>query len=213
MPGIAQYKWRLRTATIAAVMAALTIGVTGVSRLRSQWSINPLSQASHAYNEGRWETAAELARRALTAQRNDPAALRLLARSLARLGRADAAIGIYTRRFDPNRFEPEDYLLLGQAYERRGRVGEAAQTWNRVLDSGQVAPRSIDELARLHLQARRWEEAIPVTELLSRQPGWEARGSMMLGTIRATLNNVPGAAESFRRALAFDPAEVDNSQH
>ena len=34
---------------------------------------------------------------------------------------------------------------------------------------------------------------------------------MMLGTIRVELNNVPGAAESFRRALELDPAEVDKS--
>ena len=35
---------------------------------------------------------------------------------------------------------------------------------------------------------------------------------MMLGTIRVELNNVPGAAESFRRALELDPAEVDKSR-
>ncbi len=34
---------------------------------------------------------------------------------------------------------------------------------------------------------------------------------MMLGTVRAMLNNIPEAAQSFRRALDLDPAEADKS--
>jgi len=192
-------------------LLAVTSSAIGVWYTWSLRSSDPLTRAVHAYDGGHWATAAELARRALNSRRDDPAALRLLARSSARLGRADAAIGIYTRRLDEKAIEAEDHVLLGQAYERRGQVDAAARTWNKVLEAGQVSPRSLDELARLHLQGRRWEQAIAVTERLSRQPGWEARGSMMLGTIRASLNNVPGAALSFRRALDLDPAAVDKS--
>ena len=80
-----------------------------------------------------------------------------------------------------------------------------------MLEAGQVSPHLLEELARLYVQGRRWDEAILATERLSRQPGWEARGSMMLGTIRLELNNVPGAALSFRRALDLDPAVIDKS--
>ncbi len=62
------------------------------------------------------------------------------------------------------------------------------------------------------MQAHQWDDAILAAERLSEQPGWEARGSMMLGTIRVELNNIPGAAESFRRALELDPSEVDRAQ-
>ena len=35
---------------------------------------------------------------------------------------------------------------------------------------------------------------------------------MMLGTIRFDLNNLPGAAESFRRAIKLDPSEINKWQ-
>jgi Flp pilus assembly protein TadD len=172
-----------------------------------------MARGARAYGAGQWADAAKLARDALRVTRDNPAALRLLARSSARLGRADAAIAIYTRRLDGKEIDAEDYLLLGYAYERQRQSDLAATAWNNVLEAGQPAPRILEELARIHLKARRFEDAIPLTERLSRQAGWEARGSMMLGTARAALNNVPGAAASFRQALSFNPAEVDNAQH
>jgi len=211
MPGIAQRKRYFRGVAIGAALLAVTACAVGLWYARSRTMTDPLSRAAHAYDAGHWASAVELARRALNIRHDDPAALRLLARSSARLGLDDTAIAIYSRRLDGKAIEAEDYVLLGQAHQRRGQLDAAARAWNKVLEAGQVSPRSLDELARLHVQGRRFEAAIPVTERLSLQPGWEARGSMMLGTIRAKLNDVPGAAESFHRALGLDSAEVDNS--
>ncbi len=122
-------------------------------------------------------------------------------------------MAIYQRRLDEKGLEAEDHLLLGQLYERQGRADAAARAWKKVLEADQVSPDSLDELARLSIQGRRWDEAILVTERLRRQPGWEAHGSMMLGTIRVELNNVPSAAELFRRALDLDPTVVDKSHN
>jgi predicted CXXCH cytochrome family protein len=122
-------------------------------------------------------------------------------------------MAIYERRLDEKRLEPEDHLLVGSLHQRRGQTDAAARAWKKVLEAGEVSPHVLEELARLCVMGHRWEEAIPATERLIAKPGWEARGAMLLGTIRAALNNVPGAAKSFRRALELDPAEVDNSQN
>ncbi len=169
------------------------------------------SRATHAYSGGQWAAAAELARQTLAVRKDDPAALRLLARASARLGRDDTAKAIYQRRLDEKGLEAEDFLLLGLMLQREGRADGAARAWKKVLEAGEVSPPSLEELARLCVQGRRWDEAIPAAERLSRQPGWEARGLLMLGTIRVELNNMPDAAELFRRALDLDPAVVDTS--
>jgi predicted CXXCH cytochrome family protein len=202
----------LRRIVIAAVSLAISAGAIGIWYA---WSLRPkgaLARAAQAYNNRQWASAADLARQALKMRRDDPAALKLLARSSARLGRADIAIAIYTRSLDPKAIEAEDDLLLGQALERRGQLDRALATWNKLLEPGRAAPHWLDELARLHIQAQRWEQAIAAAEQLGRQPGWEARGLMLLGTIRAALYNPPDAALSFRRAMELDPAEIDNSQ-
>jgi len=211
MAGILRRLRQIRRGAIVAalsVVAACAFGLWLAGRLRV---IDPLARAARAYDEGNWATAAELARRALDNRPEDRAALRLLARSSARLGRDDTAIAIYSRRLDEKAIEGEDYVLLGQALAHRGQTVLAAKAWSSALEASQESPKSLDELARMHVQGRRFEAAIPVAERLSQQPGWEARGSMMLGTIRAKLGDVPGAAESFRRALSFDAAEVDQS--
>jgi predicted CXXCH cytochrome family protein len=211
MAGIARGKRFLRILAIGAALLAASVCALGLWNARSRAITDPLSRASHAYGQGQWAKTAELAREALKVHKDDPAALRLLARSWARLGRDNAAIAVYQRRLDEKALEAEDHLLLGLIHDRHGQGDASARAWNQVTGASQVSPRLLEELARLHLQGRRWEEAIAVAERLSRQPGWEARGLMMLGTIRSRLNNISGAAECFRRALLLDPAEVDQS--
>ncbi len=211
-------------------MAVIVHGRRGFSRVATSvvvllvlvglvWSVNearlrvgdPLSRAKGAYGQGSWSQAADEAREALKRRPDDPDALRILARSWVRLGRDDAALAIYSRRLAEGEIEAEDDLLLGMLYERRGKKEEALRTWEKLLEEVDVSGQTLDELARLHLKGHRREEAARVVERLGRQKGWEARSAMMLGTIRAGLNDVPGAAESFHRAISLDPAEVDRS--
>ena len=56
------------------------------------------------------------------------------------------------------------------------------------------------------------DQAALAAERLRKQPGWESRADLMLGTIRVAVRDVPGAAESFRRALGLDPKEIDNTR-
>jgi tetratricopeptide (TPR) repeat protein len=203
-------RWRRVVAIAVAVLVptSLAIGLWYVLIFKSP---NLLSRAARAYAEHDWAAAAELSRQVLSQRKEDAGATRLLARSSARLGRDDAAIAIYTRRLDAPKIEAEDHFLIGLAYERRGNTRAAATAWNKLLEADHVSPQLLEELARHHLQAHRSEEAIRVAERLSLERGWEARGLMMLGTIRAALKDVSGAAELFRQAIARDPTEVDKS--
>src|SRR5262249_7384611 len=137
--------------------------------------------------------------------------LRLLARSSARLGRDETALAIYSRRLDERTLEGEDHVLIGRLLDHQGKPDEAARAWKKALASSNISARALDELARVRLQRGQHEEAAQLAERLSRQPGWEAPGSLMLGSIRVALNDISGAAESFRRALELSPSEVDRS--
>jgi tetratricopeptide (TPR) repeat protein len=198
---------------VAIGASLLTVGALAMGwYVRSRRAADPLAKASAAYAKGEWSTAAELARSALIERKDDPAALRLLARSSVRLGRDDLAVAIYTRRLDDKVIETPDYFLLGLAQERQGHAEAAARAWKKVVDASHVDPGSLEELARLHLRSRRLEEAVEAALLLSRQPGREARGWMILGTIKAAIQDVPGASESFVRAIRRDPSELDQSR-
>ena len=201
----------LQAVAIGAGLLVVTASAFGLWYVRSRAATAPLAQASAAYERGDWTTAAELARRAVRIRRDDPAALRLLARSSARLGHDDVAIAIYTRRALASAMQPEDDFLLGLAYQRRGQPDAAARAWNKAVESDGLAPPLLEELARHYLRDQHLDEALRVTERLSRKPGWEARGLMMLGTVRAALTDAAGAVQSFRRAIELDPTEVDKT--
>jgi tetratricopeptide (TPR) repeat protein len=209
MPGADQGERRVR-GVVVWVVILLTIAacIAGAWFAVSRRTTDTLERAN---DQGRWDDAARLARDSLKIRGDDPAALRVLARAQAHLGRDGAALAIYERRLDPTQLQADDHLLIGQILESRGQHEKAASAWEKVLQAGETPPRVLDELARIHMQASRAEEAAPVAERLSQQPGWQAKGSIMLGGIRAALNDVPGAAESFRRALDVDPAEIDRS--
>ena len=100
---------------------------------------------------------------------------------------------------------------IGLIDQRHGRPDAAATAWRKAIEAADVSPSQLEELARYCVQGRHFDEAILATERLSRQPGWESRGVIMLGTIRLELNNVPEAARLFRRALDLDPAVIDTS--
>ena len=204
-------KGRLRGVGIGAAVLAAALGVAGVVAAWPRHTADRMAQAGRAYDRGEWAVAVRMARQALKARPDDPLALRLLARSSAQLGQDDLALAIYSRRLGEKTMEAEDHALMGLALQRRGQTDPAFRAWDQALEGGPISPWSLDEMARHYLHARRQEEAAGVAERLSRLPGWEAQGSMMLGTTRAALNDVAGAAESFRRALSVDAQEIDRS--
>jgi predicted negative regulator of RcsB-dependent stress response len=176
-----------------------------------------LEAASAAYARGDWNGAETLARAWLKAHTGDPIATRLVARSAAWLGLDDSAL-IHYHLLDEARVEPEDRALLGRVYLRIGRIEAALESWDGAIGQDgdpagrQISPALLDEMARVMIQRRRVDPAVRAADLLARKPGWEARGAMLLGTIRASLGDPPGAAAAFRTALEADPEEAGRSQ-
>ncbi len=224
MPGVVHGKRWVTRVVIGSVL--LTVVGCGIGLWAAWPRLFPdlWTQGRRAYDRGDWSAAARFAREILKTHDGDPAALRLLARSSVQMGRDDPALVIYTRRLDDEAIQAEDYLLCGVALRRRGQNDLALQVWNKALETEPVPARTLDELIQLfcekgsqtgtseYLGRHPIDQAARAAERLRQQPGWESRGDMTLGTIRVTLNDVPGAAESFRRALGLDPKEIDNSR-
>jgi predicted CXXCH cytochrome family protein len=197
-----------------ALGAALLIVVGCAVGLRGAWPrLFPdlLAQGRRAYDRGDWTAAAQAARAALEAHEADTAALRLLARSQVQLGRDDSAIALYTQRLGGQTIQAEDYFLLGVALKRRGRPDAALQAWNKALDADPNHAPTLDELTQLYYQGHRGSDAARTAEQLAQQPGWEARGDLLLGIILAENKDVSGAAAAMRRALSRDPKAPDQS--
>ena len=135
---------------------------------------DPLTQGHRAYDRGDWDVAAQSGREVLKSRNGDPGALRLLARSSIKLGRDDAALGIYTRRLEASAFQAEDYLLLGAVLKRRGRDDGAIWAWNKALET---EPLPVPDSRRPHPAfLRRGGQEREPRELEAASPGFSGTG-------------------------------------
>ncbi len=214
-------QWVARVTIGSILLAGIGCGIG----LLADWlrlSSDRFDAGRRAYDRGDWVAAARAAREVLRASQDDPAALRLLARSSVQLGRDDSALEIYTRRLEAKSIQAEDYLLLGVALKRRGRDDGAMWAWNKALESEPIPAQTLDELAKfLYVEAVETENpenmrphpldaAARAAERLRRQPGWESRGDMMLGIVRGDSLDLNGAALAFRRLLDRDPKVAES---
>src|SRR5262249_8252886 len=85
-----------------------------------------------AYERGQWAAAEEHARARLKVDSSDPEAIRLLARSAARLGRDSLALSLFDRVASTG-MTAEDQYLLGLALGRAGQVERARSAWEAAL--------------------------------------------------------------------------------
>ena len=117
--GIAPNRARRRLVWIAfaAVLMATGLGVAGMWRSAH----STLERGRSAYRQSRWRDALSLANQRLKEDRNDREALRLSARSSARLQRDPTTIELYVRLGSEDA-HAEDFFLLGEALQRQGQA-------------------------------------------------------------------------------------------
>ena len=162
------------------------------------------AEARAAYARQDWKGTELLARKRLKQLPDDPTALQLAARAAARQDRDQTAIAIYSRLILED-MDAEDLFLLGRALSRTGKVDLAFKTYERARLANPDHPETLEALAQLYLQNDRENAAEEAAERLVRQPGWEARGLLILGTARAELHDPAGAAQALRRFFELDP--------
>jgi tetratricopeptide (TPR) repeat protein len=163
-----------------------------------------LARGAVAYTRGDWSTAAKLARQRLEAVANDREALRLLARSSARRNRDSSAVVLYTR-LGAGAMSAEDHFLLGVALSNAGQDQAAARAWEQAIQVDPNHAETLDRLALVAYRQHQLEKSAGFAERLSRRPGWEARGDLMLGLLRGELNDPAESAAALRRGLERDP--------
>lgn len=193
-----------RLLRLAAAIVLLLAGSTAILWAKSRLFPEPNAEASSAYSRGEWGRAASLALRRLKQAPNDPRALQLAARAAARQDQDTKAIALY-RRLPAESKEAEDLFLLGRALIRGGQVDSAYEAYRTALERDPDHPEVLAALAALYARTDRVYAAAEVAERLARQPASEARAQVILGRIRAEVQDPAGAARALRRGLQLDP--------
>ena len=130
-------------------------------------------------------------------------------RSRSRRGprRADQderALTVY-RRVPAERKEAEDLFLEGRSMVRLGQTEPASAAYEAAIGKDANHPETLAGLAGLYMQADRFDAAVRLAERLTRQPEWEARAQVLLGTRVARNNDFAGAAHALSRWTELDP--------
>ncbi len=191
---------------LALLIVAVILAGGGAAILWGKTRLAPdlAAEARAAYARQDWKRTELLARQHLKQVPDDLKALQLAARAVAHQDRDQPAIAIYSRLILED-MDAEDLYLLGRALNRTGKVNLAFKTYQRARLANPDHPETLDALAQLYLQDDRQNAAEEMAKRLVRQPGWEARGLLILGTARAELHDPTGAVDALRRFFQLDP--------
>jgi tetratricopeptide (TPR) repeat protein len=181
-----------------------------VSVLGSFWAgsrlfPSPGAKGRAAYQRGDWPGAFAWARARLEKNRDDPDALRLLARASARLGRDDSARALFQRVGEKN-YQAEDFYLLGQLIVRGGKPELAKECWRMAHNRDPNHPETLQQMARMALDQGEVFAAERLARQLAAQPGWAGPAALIRATALTERNDPVAAAALFRQALDNDPA-------
>jgi tetratricopeptide (TPR) repeat protein len=122
-----------RTRSLIAVLAVVLAGA-GLWWGRSWLAGGSVSRGVAAYKRGDWGAAYRLAEERLEAAKDDPSALRLLARASSRLGRFAESRSIYNR-LGVHDLEAEDHCVLGLGWNLSGEPIEAQKALHQALSA------------------------------------------------------------------------------
>lgn len=192
-----------------ALLAVLAAGTAGVWAARALLFPDALAAGLTAYRRGDWVGASNEARARLKTEKNDLEAVRLLARSSARLGQDQPAAGLF-RRLGDKAMDAEDFQLEGQVLDRLGSREGAIKAWESAVALDPGRGEALAALATAYARQDRLDKAAESAERLSHLSGWETRGALMLGVLRVDLDDPEGAAAALGETERRDPAAFTN---
>jgi Tfp pilus assembly protein PilF len=186
---------------VITLLASCSIGgALGLGWWWLQGGSRLLERGRAAYSRGQWSEAQALARRRLKTSPGDIEALRLMARSIARLGGDSVANALFAR-MGASTLQTEDLFLLGLGL---GRAGQKQRARHILLKARALSPDHGETLEQLVISStaqNRIAEAAQFAAELSRRPGWELRGELNWGALLAELSEPAAAAAVLDRAL------------
>jgi tetratricopeptide (TPR) repeat protein len=163
-----------------------------------------LAAGRAAYDRQDYAAAADIARAALKDRRDDVEARRLLARCWGRLGRIAYAQELFDK-LPRDALRAEDYFVLGSGLLRQGQAPTAGRLFELALKDDPDHPEALHELGQLYAGIDRLAEAQAMAGRLAKTPGWEVRGTVMLGLIAHDAEDPAQATAALGRALERDP--------
>ena len=161
---------------------------------------SPLELGNAAYDKGDLAQAGDHARAILKTDRDNPEALKLLARVTARLGRDGSAASLY-QRLDPKTFEAEDLYLEGTRIGRAGKTLEALEKLEAARKLDPKHAETLESLSRVYTREHRLDDALKAAEELKQLPGYELSGGLMAGVLLVQMNDHEGAIAPLQAAL------------
>jgi Tfp pilus assembly protein PilF len=193
-------RWR-RVALAASVLFGLGAGF-GFAWMKL--FPDRLARSAAAYERGDLPLALIEAKEALKASPKNPDALRIIARSSARLGQHQFARDVYDQ-LGVKALRAEDYFVIAAGLLREGKRSVARTTLELALKDDPNHPEALYEMARMLADSNTIAAAIPLAKRLSQTRGWEVRGSAMLGLLQTYEAEPLKASENLARALRLDP--------
>ena len=191
---------KIRVVGVTALLVAL-----GTSLAALWWSrVTPLDRSRAAYDRGDYREARSIIVGLLAIAPDDRDAVRLMARASARLADDDSAQRLYGF-LGESAMEAEDFFVLGAGLDRRGDVPSAIAVLERSRKLDPDHAETLQILARLYARSDRLPEAIGAAERLAGRPGWESRGSLILGVLNSEHADPDRAASNLDRAIRVDP--------
>ncbi|MBX3442714.1 MAG: tetratricopeptide repeat protein [Planctomyces sp.] len=170
------------------------------------WEERPLAEVERLLDAGEPRKALISVNRFLREHPQHGRGLALKARTLSASGQVDAAIDLYER---VGAADPKDLHALAQALLHR-QQWSAALPILKVLETTDLHKADVlHELAGCKSRLGDFDGALESAEKFSKQPGMEARGQLLLGTIHRDRGNLQQAATAWGDVLRLRPDAAD----
>lgn len=170
------------------------------------WQERPIRVAAKQLQAGQISAAYETIGGFLRDHPDHDRALAVKARILVEEGQSQQAISIFER---VGASEPQDLHAWAKALLQQEQWSQALPLLEFIEPTGIDRADVLHELAACRMKVGNADQALKAAEEFARQPGCEARGELLKGTIHQQRGNLRLAASSWDRVLKLSPEIQD----
>lgn len=197
-------RWPARR--LIAVLATVVLTAALLSFAITWWRDRPLAQANAALDAGRPVEALRIVNELLRSRPGDGPASAVKARALVAVGRFREAAAL----FEKHGAATDDELhAFAKALLAIGRWESARPLLERYVRRNPSDADALHELTACYAKLGKLREALATAAEFAKQPGQEARGQLLIGTIQRDSGNERQAADAYARVLELRPDADD----